>query len=309
MSLTNTLATSMSIEPEAVELRLAQWERSFVKLDPCERWILREACVGSLRLEIGEAIETAAQSNAQKRANFAWEEDRKLAVAELADRLSRRPALIAPRLRSTRHGCLWMAACWTSLRTIFQTEASWTDSHRSMAHDLLGTPSQFRDSDTQLDPADPSKTLGLINREIEVLSVLANGPLAALDYDQRQAATNGVSFEQAGTLNDIRKFLARCRRQVEWCWNQLKGFRKPVEKPKAQPRVVDNSRRIDPFIDADESEEESPFAAMHNAITDNLAQVKNSPLLAALAPVPAIHLQAKNRHARRAAKAHLRHAG
>jgi hypothetical protein len=221
---------SLRLDSFTVDSRLAAWEQSFEELAPTERWLLREACVGSIRLEQAEAMEAEARIRVMARAATVWDNDRALEAEELADKLPRRPLIIARRLRSTRHGCLLMASRWKALHAILEAEGTWNEAHRSMAADLLGIPTLFRDDDPRLDSSDPFALLARIETEIADLDTLANGPLAAIDRHDRLAAEAGVCVEADGLMKAVRSFIARCRRQVEWCLNAIKSRRKPTQR-------------------------------------------------------------------------------
>jgi hypothetical protein len=296
----------------AIEGRLAEWKRSFLELPPCEEWLLRDACVQSLRLERDEGHEDRLIARFMTRAALAWEQDRELAVEELAAGLARKPVLISARLRSSRHGCLGMIKRWKSLSAQLEANDDWTEPQRGMALDLLGIAPEFRDGTTRLDPPAPANPLEtrrlVIERELDSLHSLATGPLQELDDEERMAAEEGVGAERDPGIKALRRNLDTYRRRIDWCIRQLKPFKMPVEADQPPALILPAPLPpIEPMTPPDpESDPEPPpeLDPTGRAIANYLARAKQpSPPAEVVSPEPVF---TGNRLSRRTQKARHR---
>jgi hypothetical protein len=301
-----------STTTKAVESRLVEWKRSFLELPPCEEWVLREACVQSVRLEQSEGIEARLIDRFMTRAAQVWEQDRELAVVELAVRLPRKPGLVSTRLRSSRHGCLWMTKLWKALSAQLEANGDWTEDQRGMALDLLGIAPEFRDGRTPLDPPAPTNPLAarrlVIESELAGLIALADGPLQVLDEEDRIAAEAGVGVESDPGVKAHRRHLDACRRRLDFCMLQLKPFRKPVEADEPPALILPAPRpAIEPAIPPEPEPDDEPEPEPDltgPAIAKYLARTQGAARPAPdESPEPVI---TGNRQSRRAQKARLR---
>jgi hypothetical protein len=310
----STPATTMK---EAVESRLAEWKRSFLELPVCEEWLLREACSQTIRLEATEGHETMLISRFMTRASLAWDQGRELAVEELGDKLPRKPGPVSARLRSSRHGCLWMAGRWKALSVEIEANGDWTEDQRDMALDLLGVAPEFRDGTTRLDPPAPADPLAarrlVIASEVALLLSLAKGPLQGIDDEERATAEEGVGVESDPGVKAHRRHLAACRRRIDFCLLQLKPFRKPVEADEPPALILPAPRPAfepppppDPDPEPDD-EPEPQVDRVGSAIANYLARTQGDARPVSIEAAAPIFTG--NRQSRRAQEARYRKGG
>ena len=111
-----------------------------------QEWVSARITTLMLRIDRSERVERKLRDWASFRAFDFWEDDQKLAVADLAAKLPRNPARVVAQLRQTPAGVDWLLARW---RTLAQLDpAGWTAAHREHAAQLLG-------GDDSGDPAAP----------------------------------------------------------------------------------------------------------------------------------------------------------
>ncbi|MCP6259133.1 hypothetical protein NL429_29795, partial [Klebsiella pneumoniae] len=69
------------------------------------------------------------------RAEFFWEDDRRLMAIELGDRLGSKPEKTVARLRATPQGCDWLLGRWASLQGVLDAGKTWDEAQSSIALD------------------------------------------------------------------------------------------------------------------------------------------------------------------------------
>src|SRR5207237_4857612 len=92
-------------EAAAVLRRLDDWRFVYRPASVEEEWLYRQLVVSSVRVDRCQRQEAALRTYEAGRAGVCWDDDRRLDAEETAAALARRPALLALRLRRTRHGC------------------------------------------------------------------------------------------------------------------------------------------------------------------------------------------------------------
>jgi hypothetical protein len=113
--------------------------------DAYHRWLASQSAILTARLERSATVEKIARNRASLRAEVAWDDDHRLEVVRLAKKLPDNPEEVAEELRGTYHGCEWMISRWSLLAYSAELKGGWTPEQISLAFDLLGTPSEFRE--------------------------------------------------------------------------------------------------------------------------------------------------------------------
>ncbi len=90
-------------------------------------------------------LERQVRADAAHRAEVSWDEDQQAEANRVGARLSRNPEQTVGQLRRTVAGCDWLIDRWSKLADSAGRQ-SWTDTQQTLAHDLIGTPPEFRDN-------------------------------------------------------------------------------------------------------------------------------------------------------------------
>ncbi len=216
----------------AVETRKAEWRSLYLTNSVEEEFLFDQMVASSVRLDQCRERESLLRAYESRRARLCWEQDRELAVEEMASSLSRNPSRTRRRLTKTRQGCEWLIVQWQGLYAALQRNGEWTDPQRSLALDLLGTPRALRD-DAPIEAPEM-----LIERELSALRHLLNHALVDLDAFERQSAEFGHAIELSRPLAQLRRFEAECLRRYEWA-------RKELEIRRAAPFSSNSSTEAD----------------------------------------------------------------
>ncbi len=209
-------------DQDAVQCRMVEWRPQYHLETPEHEWFFEQLVVNSVKLDRCREQEAALIASESHRAALSWDDDRRQEVEELADKLSKRPALICGRLKRTRQGVEWMIERWRALGQILDRKGEWTESQTALALDLLGTPRELRDDQPVLD--DPAT---LVAREIALLERRKSASLDALDEHERSAAEAGLALTLSKALSNLRRYEAACLRQYHQAAKQLQANRQP----------------------------------------------------------------------------------
>ncbi len=143
----------------------------------------------SVRLQIFRKLEVA------QRTLFCWEDDRKLAAAEVADDLTKRPMAVSMQLSNSKHGCVVLLDLWAQFGTVLEAVGDWTDRQKSYAYDMLGVPEVLRGPGGRLhvpEGVDPKTYLkSVLDAEVARLTARRDGDLHEIDETERQQALLG----------------------------------------------------------------------------------------------------------------------
>ncbi len=200
---------------DALRQRMIEWRPNYQPRTPEQEWLFERMVAGSIKLDRCQQQESRLRSLAIQRATLCWDEDRWLEAEEIAEKLSKRPALICQRLQKTKQGVDWLIARWRILGAIFERQGEWTEAQNATALDLMGTPPELRDEAPIEDPA------ALVAPQISRLKKRLDQSLDALDVFERAAAVSGNPITLPKALSNLRRYEATCRRQYLWALDRL----------------------------------------------------------------------------------------
>jgi hypothetical protein len=206
-------------ETQAVRQRMGEWRAGYEPASAEEEWLFTQVVVSSVRLDQCVRQEAELRANMARRARVCWNDDRRLAAEETAAGLARKPALIARRLRRSKQGCDWLLERWQALGQVLERTGEWTEAQTALAFDLLGTPHEFRGGRPW---ACADSAASLVAREVAALETLQAAGLAAIDDDERAAATEGLEIEPSRPLTLLKRYEAACLRRLHWAQKQLR---------------------------------------------------------------------------------------
>ncbi len=206
--------TLIPVEDEAAEvaLRIEDLHSSFPPDGAFQESLVRQVAVISMRLDRLVWHEWRLLSYAAKRAELVWDEDRELAAVELAARLPKKPERVAKALEESLHGLKWMIGRWEYLEKMAQGKGPWNDAQRSLALDLLGQPSDFREVVFVFD-GDAALQAAIARQQIHRLQQLIPNQVQ-LDARQRDLTLQGLSPFASPALRSARRTEAQSARHL-----------------------------------------------------------------------------------------------
>lgn len=212
-------------QAEAVGRRYAELESSLRPWNVLEWFYMEQVASLNVRLDRCKQQEAIFREQAALRALTCWDGDRAAEAAALGGGLARRPEEVVTSLRTTRHGCDWLAARWSALGRDLDLRNGWDEALRGRALDLLGIPPEERGGPSPLDPpagADPADhRRALVADQLARLAALQADALEEADEAAREAATMGVAPDHAGPLALIRRYERSLERRLQWYLNQF----------------------------------------------------------------------------------------
>ena len=213
-------------EADAILRRAAEWTSSVRPNNPFEVFLLSQMAADALRIERCEDREAELRALAAARARYYWDNDRRIAVEELADGLRKRPAVVARKLRGSLYGCEWLLLRWRALAAPLREGRDWSDSQRARALDLLGVADDLRDGPTPVDGTLDDR-LALAEARVAELAAVAtgDGALAMLNAEEYRLVAKGVPVVKDAAIEATRREAERARRRLEWAWNRIRGGR------------------------------------------------------------------------------------
>jgi hypothetical protein len=218
-------------EIDAIAERFDRWGASMLPRDDHEAWVVETIAVESVRVDRCRLHEVAYRERVADRAEDFWDIDRRLAAAELAAQLPRKPELVAWQLRKTLQGVDLLIGRWEVLGKTLAMTGTWDESQRATALDLLGVPRDQRQGWTVLvpDPADgPGEAewfARMVKRELGDLEALRPG-LEGHDAVERLRAMAGDASPSDAELKRLRRYEKGCLRTLQWALAQLKAWQK-----------------------------------------------------------------------------------
>jgi hypothetical protein len=203
----------------ALTSRLVAWSDTYQPSTQTEEWLFLQLVHATVRVDELQREETSLRSYLTQRAGLCWDVDRRAEVEETAARLLRDPSRVVRRLEHTRHGCRWLIERWNALGALAAAGTEWSDDHRSLAYNLLGTPGALRGA------APPWAGAGspgaLVEREVARLEQRCSDALDELDATERTLAEQGVMVETPRSLLALRREEATMMRRFLWARTQL----------------------------------------------------------------------------------------
>jgi hypothetical protein len=225
-------------EAEAVAERQEQWHSALRPWNPYEEWLCEEIVVASIQIDRGRTEEALLRTELAERAGTSWDDDRRLAAEVLGSGLAKKPALVSRQLQQTTQGCAWLLERWEALGRTLDANGDWTAAQKTLALDLLGTPSELRDGPTRLDPPPGSGAsspqayrAALVAGEIQRLKDAQETVLEARDAREQLAAELGLDADAPRPLALLRRYLTACRRRFTWALNQLQRGKSLRSRP------------------------------------------------------------------------------
>src|SRR5262249_33652750 len=124
---------------ETVAERVRQWHSSLKPMTAFDTWLVELIATEAVRIEACPVREVGILTEQALRAAESWDDDRRLAAAQLAARLGARPEVVARQLLETVQGLDLLLERWGALGAVLE-QRDWSEEERSLALDLLGTP-------------------------------------------------------------------------------------------------------------------------------------------------------------------------
>jgi hypothetical protein len=238
---------------ELVQERTGAFVEALQPEDDFERWLVGQAAVLSLRVERCQRMEGCARDKLGIRAEFVWDDDRRLEAIRLARKLGDEPELVVEQLRQTPHGCDWLIGRWALLEHAAGSAESWSPVQARLALDLLGTPAEFREGNPMV--ADPAAIARRAMAELEQRRDL----VAGLDEADRALAEADLDDETSPELKRLRRYESALQRQLRWYLEQL-GEPSISESP--APRAPEPDR---PALDESPPEVPTPSTEVESS--------------------------------------------
>jgi hypothetical protein len=313
-------------ELDAIAERFARWGESMRPRDDHQAWLFETTVVESVRVDRCRLHEVAYRERIADRAEDFWDIDRRLAAAELAAQLPRKPEVVAWQLQKTLQGVDLLIGRWEYLGKTLAMTGTWDEPQRSTALDLLGVPRDQREGWTVLVP-DPADGLGeaewfarMVERQLRDLEAL-RPQMEEHDAVERLRTMAGDASPSDAELKRLRRYEKGCLRTLQWALAQLKALQKAgMPSPSADHPAPDGRPEGPASLPGhEEHPTERPVAAPPAAVAeddDDGPDPGPSPQSKATAthvlskPVPLASALLKtvpnNRRARRAAKSRNR---
>ncbi len=152
-----------------------------------QAWFCSRVTQTMIQLDHLTIIERQTRDEVAHRAETSWDDDQRREANRIGKRLNRNPEGTVDQLQQTVAGCDWLIERWAQLADQASRQ-SWTDEQQTLAHDLLGTPPEFRTNPPthQVDAYGRAITPALTEVELAQahLGVLHEYRLAASDTDE-----------------------------------------------------------------------------------------------------------------------------
>jgi hypothetical protein len=166
--------------------------------------IEKDLALASLRVD-------ACRNALRRRVVEQWDAERRLAVAQLAEELSKHPERVSIELECTTQGASWMIERLVFLADSLRKRGTWTEEEESLAFDLLGVPKLERRREDE--PFVAEETLAAVESEIERLRALRDEVLDPTDAAERLEAELGVPHDQSDAARLYRRYEAENERK------------------------------------------------------------------------------------------------
>jgi hypothetical protein len=220
-------------EVEVVQERFAQWHDSFKPFRNFDVWLVERVAVESVRVDRCRLHEVDIRERDARRAEDFWDEDRRLAAAELAAGLPRRPDVVSRQLERTLQGVELLIERWEYLGKSLASSGTWDEQQRATALDLMGVPRDQRSGRTPLvpDEGDFLSEAEWFAQHVECRLRDLRALLPALeahDASEQLAAMKGHGSPSDAELKRLRRYEKGCLRNLQWAVAQLKARKKEM---------------------------------------------------------------------------------
>jgi hypothetical protein len=241
----------------AVDRREAEFAREFRPHNAVERELVRQMALGAWRSQ-----ELAVRINRHdERVNadrfVRWEQDERIAAAELGRRLGDFPDVVVAQLEGSSAGCDWLIERWTLLGNGLSTASegvpgcTWTDTDLVLALNLLGRSAELRHLDDQagrLESLREEARSGSDEAAGELRSIVAQ-QVARLEERSEEAWEEaeqpllrdwhaGLTMDLGPEGTRLRRYEAAADRLFRSAWTKLERLRKEHGEP-----LIDRSAR------------------------------------------------------------------
>jgi hypothetical protein len=238
-----------------VDRREAEFARELRPRDGVERELVRQMALGAWRRQelALRIIQHDARMNAARFAN--WEQDGRLAAAEIGRRLGDDPETTVVQLERTSAGCDWLIGRWTLLGNGLSTDdedepgCAWTDADLALALDLLGRPSGLRHLDSharRLESLRERARLGsdeaaaelreLVAEQVEELERRSEEAWKEAEQPLLLSWRSGLEIDLGSEGTRLRRYEAAAERLFRSAWTKLERLRKERGEP-LRPRA------------------------------------------------------------------------
>ncbi|WP_435018217.1 hypothetical protein TA3x_000168 [Tundrisphaera sp. TA3] len=212
-------ATPIQRVPENIQNVAEREGMFFHTLNPrnyWQAWLADDAARTTIRLDRLARIERRERDRIALRAETFWDDDRRAEAEVAASRLPFEPAQAVERLRRTPQGCDWMIGRWELLAREVEQDRPWTEAHVALAHDLLGTPADFRAEP----PGRGLPHADLAAREIADLRA-RRVEVAEADQLDRALAMADMAEPSTPELRQLRRQESALHKRLRWTLHQL----------------------------------------------------------------------------------------
>src|SRR5262249_35093784 len=110
---------------EAAAERTRQWHSSLKPMTAFDTWLVELIATEAVRVDACRVREVALLTEQAHRADESWDDDRRLAAAQLAARLTARPEVVARQLLETVQGLDLLLERWAALGAVLE-QRDWT---------------------------------------------------------------------------------------------------------------------------------------------------------------------------------------
>lgn len=210
--------------PEEVE----KWSAELNPENEVDRVLVETLVLSVRKLRRAETMDISMRVEQARRAESAWELDRRAAAAKIASKLHKAPSETVAALEDTPQGCDWLLGCWRDLRTALLVKGEWSEEQHRLALDLLGVHPANRDSSTDL-PGDATleDKQALVDDRIEWLEWLRDESLREIDEELRDDTIQGRVFDDSDRAERLRRYHAANLRLFFRVLNHFQGRIRP----------------------------------------------------------------------------------
>ncbi len=233
-------------ESQTITERLKSWRPLYSIDSPVKEWAFEQLVVNATRIDTcQDQIRRLGEYEALRARNL-WDVDRKAEAAELGERLSRRPEVVADQLRQSKHGCQWMLERWSYLGAVLDAGKEWSEAQLQYALDLCGVHRNARNEELCVDPKH------VVSQEVSALQSLACDSHEKADEYERNATIAGAPIVMSKKMKLFTRYLRSYEARHRAMLRMLKQKTpNPIESVRPSAPM--------PFSTMPEPEEEPPF--------------------------------------------------
>ena len=208
-----------TLTPEGLAANAGKWAADLADelapVTPLQVFMVAQMGLAAARLERCAQLSAVDLQRVIDRAGLCWDDDRRMAVEDLAVKLPKDPARVSRALRRCKQGSDWLIERWEGLAMALRAHGRWTEAQRSLAFDMLGVAPELRDGDYLVPAADDEGNLAaLIMGELNRLRQRRDSTLTELDSAEREMTAWGMPLEEDAATARLRKYESACRRDL-----------------------------------------------------------------------------------------------